>query len=519
MSKSKFGQERKTRILAMYLPQYHRTEENDLFWGEGYTEWTAVKNAKPLFEDHCQPRIPLHDNYYDLTDKSTMEWQAKLAKEYGIDGFCFYHYWFGKDRKVLEKPAENLLKWTDIDLPFCFCWDATTWARTWSAVGDRNAWNVLDENKRSESDDGVLIRQEFGDEDWWRIHFYYLLQFFADDRYIKVDGKPVFLFMNNAIPHFERMIPFWRETARKEGLPGLYLVTLHHYVEGCDAVIPWMRFQAAGRKRKAGCALESYSYDEVWKNYLLQTQSGKVKKLWHGVVQYDDTPRRGEKASLYEDVSPVKFQKYFAALYLKSIQDQNELVFADAWNEWGEGNYLEPDSRNKYDYLKAVQNVTGMTLQELEEYAGELCRGSVENEMMRLEEENHALRQRNILLAQWIDTDSDRLERYLQKRKVARIAIYGYGGHGRRLYRQLNHGKIEVSYAIDKNAHKLKHAVGNAPRIVGDEEELAAVDLIVVTVVESFVQIAEKLRGKVDCPILSLCELVYESNQGSETIL
>ena len=128
--------EKELRALAMYLPQFHRVPENDAWWGEGFTEWTAVKKAVPLFEGHEQPRTPLNSNYYDLMDKGTMEWQADLAKKYGIDGFCFYHYWFRDGRRILEKPAENLLQWKDIDMPFCFCWDPVSWARTWTKLGN-----------------------------------------------------------------------------------------------------------------------------------------------------------------------------------------------------------------------------------------------------------------------------------------------------------------------------------------------------------------------------------------------
>ena len=143
------------KTIAMYLPQFHRVKENDAWWGEGYTEWTAVKNAKPLFEGHNQPRVPLHENYYNLLEKSTMEEQAELAQQYGVDGFCFYHYYFKDGRKILEKPAENLLNWTDIKLPFCFCWANETWARTWSNVGNKNSWNEQLEVKGSKSESGV----------------------------------------------------------------------------------------------------------------------------------------------------------------------------------------------------------------------------------------------------------------------------------------------------------------------------------------------------------------------------
>ncbi len=128
------------KVLAFYLPQFHQVKENDAWWGEGFTEWMAVRRAKTLFPEHNQPRRPLNDNYYDLTDKKTMEWQANLAKKYCVDGFCFYHYYFKDGRKSLEKPAENLLSWTDVDMPFCFCWANESWARSWGGVSGANPW-------------------------------------------------------------------------------------------------------------------------------------------------------------------------------------------------------------------------------------------------------------------------------------------------------------------------------------------------------------------------------------------
>lgn len=125
------------KIFTMYLPQFHRTLENDAWWGEGFTDWVSTKNVAPLFSGHVQPRIPLNSNYYDLTEKETMKWQAELMHQYGIDGMCIYHYWFKDGRKVLEKPAENLLKWKDIDMPFCFYWANESWARSWSNVPEK----------------------------------------------------------------------------------------------------------------------------------------------------------------------------------------------------------------------------------------------------------------------------------------------------------------------------------------------------------------------------------------------
>ena len=134
------------KTIAMYLPQFHEVPENNEWWGEGYTEWIAAKKAEKLFDGHYQPREPLNDNYYDLMDKSTMLWQAEIARQYLLDGFCFYHYYFKEGRKILEKPAENLLKWKDVNMPFCFCWANESWGRTWSKINyEINEWLIEDE--------------------------------------------------------------------------------------------------------------------------------------------------------------------------------------------------------------------------------------------------------------------------------------------------------------------------------------------------------------------------------------
>ena len=180
------------KTIAIYLPQFHEVEENNQWWGKGFTDWITVKNAQPLCAGHRQPRVPLGQNYYDLSNHDVMQWQAKLAKRYHISGFCFYHYWFKDGRKILEKPAENLLEWMDIDMPFCFSWANQTWARTWTNIQNSNAWTGSDYEK-SDEEEGILLRQSYGGKKEWKEHFEYLLPFFKDDRYIQYDKKPIFL--------------------------------------------------------------------------------------------------------------------------------------------------------------------------------------------------------------------------------------------------------------------------------------------------------------------------------------
>ena len=212
------------KVLAMYLPQFHRVKENDEWWGEGFTDWTTVKQAKPLFEGHNQPHVPSDENYYDLLDKNTMRWQTSLMKKYGIDGMCMYHYWFEDGRKILEKPVENLLNWKEIDMPFCLCWANETWARSWSGLQNVNVWaDTCEPDKKTGKK--ILLKQRYGNYKDWKEHFEYLLPFFRDDRYIKVDGKPVFVFYKaECIPCFEDMVEAWQQLAIESGINGIYII-------------------------------------------------------------------------------------------------------------------------------------------------------------------------------------------------------------------------------------------------------------------------------------------------------
>ena len=191
------------KIITFYLPQFHEIPENNEWWGKGFTEWVNVKKAQPLYEGHEQPRVPLNENYYNLLDPNVQVWQAKIAKEYGVYGFCYYHYWFN-GKLLLEKPMENMLKNRDIDIPFCVCWANEPWTRAW--VGETK----------------VLIPQLYGEKREWKEHFDYLLPFFIDSRYICDDGKPlVVIYRPEVIECLNEMLDYWNELAIQEGFEGL----------------------------------------------------------------------------------------------------------------------------------------------------------------------------------------------------------------------------------------------------------------------------------------------------------
>jgi len=359
-------------IIAFYLPQFHEIPENNAWWGEGFTEWTSVKKAKPLFSGHNQPRVPLHHNYYNLLDKKVMEWQAGLAEKAGITGFCFYHYWFN-GKQLLEKPVDNYLKWKDIPQRYCLSWANDSWIRSWSNFSG-NPWNEVMDEKTSHGGSGVLIKQEYGKRDDWEKHFYYLLPFFKDERYIYYNGKPILLIHKAGnIGCLGPMLECWEKLALDNGLKGMtvlaancdtrltkrvagrvlfepkYTLTeekipLYHQR---DQIYEWLG-EKMGRQ-----LIKRYDYDVVWKKIVnRRIENKKYKTFRGGFVDFDASPRRGRNAKNFTGVTPQKFEKYLKKL----LEQEKEMVFLNAWNEWGEGAYLEPDEKWGYAFLKAVKN-------------------------------------------------------------------------------------------------------------------------------------------------------------------
>lgn len=354
------------RTIAFYLPQFHEIPENNNWWGEGFTEWTNVRKAKKMFPFHYQPHVPAHDEYYNLLDDNVIERQMKLARKYGIDGFCFYHYWFA-GHKLLEKPIERVLNNAGAFLPFCLAWANEPWTRTWhGAKGDKE----------------VLIGQKYGGETEWKEHFNYLLPFFKDKRYIKEEGKPIFLiykagYMGNA----GRMFEVWNEMAKMNGFEGMYFIKMqtgsdrdlkNKFLQKTVDFEPGRakRERSGGRlwfieKREQflnllredflfnGFLCEYMSYDSINRAMLDRThKKGEYRGIF---VNYDDTPRRGRKGLIIVGSTPKKFSRYLVEGLQKSIEEGNDLFFINAWNEWGEGNHLEPDKRYGYAYLHAVR--------------------------------------------------------------------------------------------------------------------------------------------------------------------
>jgi hypothetical protein len=362
------------KILALYLPQFHSIEENDLWWGKNYTEWTAVKNAKPLFKNHIQPKIPFNNNYYTLDDEkgSTWRWQAKLAKEYGIYGFSIYNYWF-KGKKLLEKPVEILLKNKDIDLNYSFCWANEDWTRTWYGL-----------------DKEVLMKQEYGFVEDWIEHFNYLVEYFKDDRYIKINNKPVFsIYKSSDIKHLKEMLDLWNELAKKNNFDGLYIIASNNandFETREELVDAYYNFEPGYSTKNSRSIYFKLKYNfsilikKILKFLLKKPKlSRKVniklvfkeiiknskrkyrnKKIYKGIfTQWDNTPRRKEEGTVYYNSSPKIFYK--TLLKMKKYVKNDDFLIINAWNEWGEGCYLEPDVINEYKYLEALNKVFSKT--------------------------------------------------------------------------------------------------------------------------------------------------------------
>lgn len=478
------------KTIAMYLPQFHQVPENDEWWGEGFTDWIATKQAKDLFEGHVQPHIPL-EGYYDLLNKETMVRQAELMKRYSVDGLCIYHYWFKDGRQILEKPTENLLRWKDINMPFCFCWANVTWARSWSNISYKNVWSdIREENK--EGNDGILLEQKYGGYKQWKAHFEYLLPFFKDDRYLKYAGKPIFAFYNTReIFCFNEMVDCWRNLAQENDLPGICVVGVNprektkKYIDLTFYNAPYNVLFKTQKIKKNG--VDFYRYQDVWKNIL--EQDNLPNCVYGGFVSLDDTPRRGYRGRVIAGMTPKLFQEYLTELMAKNSANGMEYTFINAWNEWGEGMYMEPDKQYGYAVLEA-------NLYAKENYKDRISKYNIQPkditsaEYYDLKCQKEKVEDYIILYDQWlkkIETGWN-LQDYFQEKNVEKIAIYGCGALGMHLYSQLKSSRISVEYFVDKESSS------EILKTYKPEDTLPLVDMIVITAFYYYDEIKKKLE-------------------------
>lgn len=355
----------KIKFLAYYLPQYHQIPENDEWWGEGFTEWTNVKKAKPLFKGHQQPIVPGELGYYDLLkSEGIQEKQAALAKEYGIDGFIYYQYWFGGGKMLLEKPAEKMLANKDVDIPFCFCWANETWSGIWHGAADK-----------------VLIEQKYlGKEDYIN-YFNYLLPFFQDERYIRIEGKPLlFIYDINRRDHIKELISVFQNLARENGFSGLHISASNRGLDnldykglGLDATVSGAYngeldvTMDAERKRRNGLSRKILkkilkTADKPvcidYTSLFSRVTYGNANVETYPVVvpNWDNTARSSSRGLVLNGSSPQLFAKELqkAVDFLEESKQKNKILVIKSWNEWAEGNYMEPDKKNGKAFLEAV---------------------------------------------------------------------------------------------------------------------------------------------------------------------
>lgn len=334
--------------IAIYLPQFHPIPENDKAWGKGFTEWTNVRNAQPLFEGHYQPHVPHASiGYYNLLDNSIIKKQVEIAKSYGIYGFAFYHYWFN-GKRLLEKPIENFLKDKDIDFPFCLIWANEPWSKRWD--GSEN--EIIQPQVHSIEDDEK--------------HMNFLCEhFFSDDRYIRVDNKPVFIvYRTELFEDIKETAKLWRKIAKKRGFKDLHLVRVESFTQNIipgninfDAALEFAPSKFINPKSEFNKNFNCYDYSTSVFNALLTTFDYSVYRSVF--PSWDNTPRRGKDSIIYINNSLDVFKYYLERMVQYVLTDKhnkNKLLFINAWNEWGEGCHIEPDEKNGFQYLEIIRN-------------------------------------------------------------------------------------------------------------------------------------------------------------------
>lgn len=501
------------KILAVYLPQFHETNDNNKWWGKGFTDWNTVKHAEKCFDGHYAPWAPLNNNYYDLSNPETLMWQADLAKQYCIDGFCFYHYYFKDGKMELEKPAEILLENPDIDMPFCFNWANESWIRSWSNISG-NIWSEKFESDKCDGEPAILAEQDYGSDNEWKKHFEYMLPFFFDRRYINIDDKPLFIiYRPESIPCINSMINLWRNMAKKAGLAGIYVVgaNCNAAIFGLDASIVYeprtsINRMIASERTVINEGVRCLDYQKVWDEMLYGKDYSGAKMYFMGVMGYDDTPRRGKNGTCLTNNTPEIFERNLEKLLVKCTQRKKEFVLINAWNEWGEGMYLEPDKKNGFRYLEAVKKAKSKTVMSDEIWRkvdNDYIEDNVNHEMRLLQQDIYKYKTFIDYYDKWLyleRTKSFNIEEYLKKLDINSVAIYGIGMLGKQLYMQLKGTSIKIEYGIDQYVGKFgDDIVVYRP----DIDSFNNVDAIVITAYDEK-NIENKLKSKTDAKIIRL---------------
>lgn len=364
------------RLIALYLPQFHPVPENDEHWGKGFTEWTNVGKAKPLFRGHYQPKVPTDLGYYDLRMPEIRNAQAEMARESGIEGFCYWHYWFGLGRRLLEMPFNEVVRTGEPDFPFCLCWANHSWSnKTWKNGMSRKEANTM-----------IAEQKYMGLEDY-TMHFNALLPAFRDKRYMTVDGKLLFMVWDPNVPQMKEFIDTWRTLAKKNGLPDFHFVAMLYTASlrdnltvqdrinkvseyGFDAINTIGNTKAELECGKVGkyfrAALSKFlgidmvsKFDQAEINKHMFCDEDKQENVYPTIMpNWDRSPRTGKKCNIYTNSTPEVFQDSVedALNLVKDKQPDHQIIAIRSWNEWGEGNYLEPCIKYGHGYLDAIKN-------------------------------------------------------------------------------------------------------------------------------------------------------------------
>lgn len=349
------------KLIAFYLPQYHAIPLNDQNFGRGFTEWDNVTKAKPQFVGHYQPQLPIDVGFYDLSHDDVMYRQVELAKQYGVYGFCFHYYWFSGDR-LLEKPIFNFLNNKELDLPFCLCWANENWSKLWDG-GDRQ-----------------VIKEQKMNDDTYDEFYRDIKAFFYDDRYIKIDNKPLLIIYRPTLFDKEIFIHFVNEIRKeciKDGFDGIFILTTN-FKFNKEEIFDWnldgmVEFPPHGLGKYVFRKDENYTNKNTTMTRMSMTEFIKEEKykenhelyIYNGVFpSWDNTARKTYSGGfIFEGVTPELYKKWLCGCIdmAKSKEKDKQLVFINAWNEWGEGAHLEPDKKYGYAYLKATRQALEQT--------------------------------------------------------------------------------------------------------------------------------------------------------------
>ena len=356
--------ERRARAIALYLPQYHPIPENDEWWGPGFTEWTNVANAKALFPGHYQPHVPADLGFYDLRLPEARMAQADMARAHGVEAFCYWHYWFA-GRRILERPFQEVLAGKEPDFPFCLAWANETWSGVWHGNPGR-----------------ILVEQTYPGAEDYRAHFHAMLPAFSDPRYLTVERKLLFLvYKPRQIPDSRQFTDIWRQLAHEAGFPGMYLVgdaeePWNPHESGFDAAIDmsmpprqgWEPWSRPIRKLRWKWRLllgrpTVYRYEDFWEPFVEQGRPSSPEIGRHVSVlpNWDNSPRSGMNGLVLHGSTPDLFRRQVkkALAMIGNEPSERRLLFIKSWNEWAEGNHLEPDLRFGRGYLEALRQELG----------------------------------------------------------------------------------------------------------------------------------------------------------------